>query len=353
MRDMNWRTDIATWRALATPVIIAAALGGAALGLPGSAHAQEPVPKAGSVSSDEEIAKQVLSLIREANAAFEAGDYTLAASKYEQAYALYPDPSILVRLGKTAEKTGDTAGALGYYQEFVRLLPDDPTSAELATTIAELQKTVAVKVEVTSEPSGASIFVDAEVEPADSPTPAVLELTPGTYELRFEKDGFASATETVEVVAGQTPQVSATLTRQMLADTPAANFPSETVEDVDGARLDIYGWTTLGLGVATLATSGVFYGLASSAESDVNNYNKRAPDASRADLQDLKDTANTNYDVSTITAIAGGVLTAVGVGLVSYHYLSATEDDAAPSITWGLDTAGDSTRAWLGINGSF
>src|SRR5690554_206390 len=353
MRNMNWRKEIATLSALATPLLMAAALGGATLGLAATAQAQEPVPKAGSVSSDEEIAKQVLSLIREANAAFDAGNYTEAANKYEQAYALYPDPSILVRLGKTAEKTGDTSKALGYYNEFVRLLPDDPTSAELATTIANLEKSVAVKVAVTSEPSGASIFVDGEVEPAESLTPAVLELTPGTYALRLEKDGFVGATESVEVVAGQAPQVSVTLTRQMLADTPAANFASETVEDVDGARLDIYGWTTLGLGVATLATSGVFYALASSAESDVNNYNKRAPDASPADLQDLKDSANTNYDVSTITAIAGGVLTAVGVGLVSYHYLSATEDDAGPAITWGLETAGDSTSAWIGNNGSF
>lgn len=353
MRNMNWRNEILKVSALAAPLIISVGIGGATLGWSSAAQARQPAPKAGSTSSDEEVAKQVLALIREANTAYDAEDYTTAAAKYSEAYALYPDPAILVRMGKTAEKMGKTDEAIGHYKEFVRLLPDDPTSAELQREITKLEKSATVQVTVASEPAGAQVFVGDEIAPLETLTPATVELTPGKYSLRIEKDGFESYTEAVKVVAGQEQQVSVTLTRQMLSDVSAANFETEPVEESDGLRLDIYGWTTLGLGVATLATSGVFYALASTAEDDVNTYNKRAPDASREDLQDLKDSATNNYKVGNITAIAGGVLTAVGAGLVTYHYLSADEADAGPTIVWGLDAAGDSKSAWLGINGSF
>lgn len=352
MRNMNWRNEISKLSALAAPLLISVAVGGAGVGWSSNVQAQETV-QAGSTSSDEDVAKQVLTLIRAANTAYDAKDYPKASQKYEEAYALYPDPSILVRLGKTAEKMDQNAEAVGYYKEFVRLLPDDPTSKELSKTISNLENNAAVAFTVRSEPAGAMVFVDAETEPIDGVTPATFDLKPGKYDLRIEKDGFKSSIESVKVVPGKDQEVSVTLTRQMLSDTPSANFATETIKDVDGPRLDIYGWTTLGLGVATLATSGVFYALGSSDENDVNDYNKRAPDASREELQDLKDSANTNFDVSTITAITGGVLAAAGVALVSYHYLSADEEDAGPSIAWGLDAAADSKSAWFGINGSF
>lgn len=355
MRNMNWRKNISKRTALAAPLIISMAIGGVTLGWSASAQAQQPVPEAGSTPNDEDVAKQVLVLIREANASFKAGDYPAASKTYEKAYALYPDPAILVRLGKTAEKLNNDAEALGYYKEFVRLLPDDPTSAELAETIAKLEENVTVKLTVLSEPDGASIFIDGAETPYDKLTPTTIDLKPGEHTVLVQREGFEDATKAVDVAStpDEVQQVSLTLTRQMLSDTTAANFDTEKVENVDSARLDIYGWTTLGLGAATLATSGVFYALATSAEDDVNSYNKRAPDASRDDLQSLKDDANTNYDVSTITAIAGGVLAATGVGLLTYHYMSAEESDDGTSIAWGLDATGDSQSAWLGLNGSF
>lgn len=354
MQNMNWRKELSKISALAAPLLISVAVGGATVGWSSPVQAQEQeVIEAGSTPSDEEVAKQVLALIRSANTAYDAKDYPKAFEKYEEAYALYPDPAILVRLGKTAEKMDENAKAVGYYKEFVRLLPDDPTSKELLKTISNLENNAAVELTVITKPSGATVFVDAADEPIDGVTPATVELKPGKYELRIEKEGFESSTESVKVVAGQGQEVSVELTRQMLADSASANFASETIKDVDGPRLDIYGWTTLGLGAATLATSGVFYALASSDENDVNNYNKRAPGASPGELQDLKDSAETNYSVSTVTAITGGVLAAAGVALVTYHYVSADDEDTGPSIAWGLDTAADSKSAWVGINGSF
>lgn len=306
-----------------------------------SAHAQGSKK---DKSKDKETAKQVLALIRQANAAFDEEDYATALEKYQAAYDLYPDPAILVRLGKTSEAMDKPKDAIGYYQEFIKLMPDDPTSAELEKQIAELQKDVPVMVTVNSTPAGARVRVDAADAAPAGTTPAEIELAPGTHTLYFAQDGYVDASTQVEVAPGKSQTVGVELERAQ-PQTPVAAVPAQ-----DTTRVDLYGWSALGVGVATLATSGVFLVLKSQSEDDVNNYDKRAAGASREQLQGYKDDANSYYDIAVITGIAGGVLTATGAGLLTYHYMTVDDgDQVAVSVDAGLDSDG----AWVGVNGRF
>jgi len=71
---------------------------------------------------------------------FEAGDWQRARDAFEAAYQLRPQPRLLVNLGSTYRRTGDTAAARTYYERFLREADaTDPTRAQVTRALAELQ----------------------------------------------------------------------------------------------------------------------------------------------------------------------------------------------------------------------
>lgn len=309
----------------------------------------------GDGANSQDVAGRVLALIREANDLFSAGQYHEAQVKYTEAYELYPDPAILVRLGKTAEKQGQEEKALEYYKEFIRLLPDDPASVEVSAAIARLEQVDAAELSVVSDPAGGEIFLNDDAETVQGTTPATLTLAPGAYTVRVTLEGHEAASKQVELVAGAKDEVTLGLKKAAVPEPIAQPTPVEPAQPAasDSMHLDIYGWSALGLGVATLATSGVFYSMALSGEDDVNSYDKRKTGASREELQRMKDDVNSDYDITLVTGIIGGVFAAAGAGLLTYHYLTVREDRNPPAIAWELGAGADTERAWVGIHGSF
>jgi tetratricopeptide (TPR) repeat protein len=310
-----------------------------------SVHAQN------KSNSDAKTAKKVLEVIRSANKAFDAENYKTAFDKYEQAYELYPDPAILVRLGKTSEQLGNNKEAAAYYREFARLMPDDSASKKLTQRAEDIEAALPVVVAVNSEPSGAQIYVDAADGESVGTTPTDVELTPGAHTIHLKKQGFEPASEKINVEAKQGQKVSAMLSRTVVADQGTESDDSIQSMQSDTGAIKTIGWASLTVGVASLATSGVFLYLKGSAEDDANNYDKRAPGASRGELEELKDDANSHYDTALVTGIAGGVLVGAGAGLLTYHHFLTDDedDDVAVNVGAGFDAEG----AWFGVNGRF
>ncbi len=348
MRDRLLMTRLSKGLMIFAAVLMAAATSVAATPSAFAQSAKKSGAKGSKKKAQEQTARKVLALIKAANTAFDAKNYDEAFAKYKQAYALYPDPAILVRLGKTSEKMGHTEDAIHYYREFVRIMPDDSATPKLKSDIAALEKTLPVEVTVNSEPQGAKVYLTMQRTKVVGTTPAKIKLTPGKHTLYLDRDGFEAASKQVDVETGKPQQVSVALSPAHVASKDASAVVEQPMREP--SSIGVYGWTALGVGVATLATSGVFVALKSSAEDKANNYDKRAPGATRQELQDLEDNANSYYDTALITGIAGGVLTAAGAGLLTYHY---TAGDKGDEVAVSVGARFDSERAWIGVDGSF
>jgi len=106
-----------------------------------------------------------------------------------------------------------TFKAVGYYDEtktaIVRAGKETMVSAALRPR--DKTETEATKgyLSITTEPSGARIWIDNVVE--DYPTPTKVDLPPGTHALRIRKEGYEEVIDEITVEAGKTYPLEYTL----------------------------------------------------------------------------------------------------------------------------------------------
>jgi hypothetical protein len=145
-------------------------------------------------------------------------------------------------------------------------------------------------VSVDSSPAGASVLVDGEVVGV---TPYEGTIPLGTHGIRVEKPGYAPRKHRLEAVAGMREQISVDLQAVSVRDD----------------RLRPWGWSALGVGLATVATGVTLLVLDERPiERKCNGDNVDAD----GDCRLLHDTMAGGIAAT----VAGGVLTAVGVALV-------------------------------------
>jgi len=91
------------------------------------------------------------------------------------------------------------------YKEFSKTVTIGPgKTIKVEVTLSALPATL----EISSEPSGAKVYVDGSYE---GTTPLTLELSPGTYTVKLTKEEYENYTTTVTLGAGETKSISATL----------------------------------------------------------------------------------------------------------------------------------------------
>jgi tetratricopeptide (TPR) repeat protein len=155
------------------------ALGGALLattlflGFP--AAADEPPPTDAATKS-----AHVEKLNDEGAAAYHARDFRKANEKFQQAYALDPDPNILYNIAKTYELLGDDQAALEKFESFVNQPGADPQGRAKAH-----QKIAEIKQRIAEGKKGGAAQGGAGPAPASSPqgqrlvVPTILALGVG------------------------------------------------------------------------------------------------------------------------------------------------------------------------------
>lgn len=294
------------------------------------------------VFAQEVDVRRVLELIAQANDYFEAEAYSEALVAYKEAYAQYPDPSLLYRIGLTSERLNQNFDAVDYYARFIDAVPDDKTAKRVKERIDELRAQLPARYLIESNPSGATVYVGSSQNPAAGVTPAQVDVEPGAAVIVVDLEGYETEVRNLNAVRGEKSTLSLELreARVVVTPPPGATKPSE------GVNLATWGWVTTGLGVATLATGGVFSFLSMSTTDDVNSYDKQAAGATREELNGMKDDAMFYYDTSIILYAAGGILTAAGATLLVIDLLS---DDGHASITVSPTAGGAS----VGFGGSF
>ena len=183
-----------------------------ALGCPLSTAATalaEPAPKKPAASAEakpdlgepEAVAKARAQLLFEKGVtAYREGRFYDAVDIFLETNRLYPDPKLSYNVGKSFEGMGNQPGALRYYREYLRRLPDAPDAREVEGHVHQLEQGLSQKglqqLTVLSSPDGALIKLDGQ---AVGVTPWTGESFAGKHRYVLEAAGYQRSEGVIEL----------------------------------------------------------------------------------------------------------------------------------------------------------
>jgi hypothetical protein len=266
--------------------------------------------------------------------AYQAGNYALAAEKFEKAYHLLHAPSLGLWWARALVKLGRWVEASERYLEVTRLEPVGGKPAvqkqailDAAAELAALKPKIP-SVTITlegAEPADVTITIDGTpissaltgesrpINPGRHPIVAArgaeraeVEIEVAEGEKKTAVLRLSARAETTTGVGSEQPSGSAPSSTNV-ADEPRSSFPWRTV-----------GWATLGVGVAGIAVGGVFGVHALNKQTELRDKGCGV-DSCRPEIvgaKELVDEYNSARTVSTVGLWAGGALAAAGLTLV-------------------------------------
>jgi outer membrane receptor for ferrienterochelin and colicins len=168
--------------------------------------------------------------------AYNKGEYTTALDHFLTSNRLVPNINVVLNIALTFERMQRFADAHRYYVDALQDAKDQKLIQEVTSAIAKLAPYVAV-LRVETDPPGATIYVDRKDLGSRGVTPRPLALSPGTYRLIVERDGYEPA-ESDEVVAklGAVVRVALKLKRivgTVRVDAAEANGAAVHVDEED------------------------------------------------------------------------------------------------------------------------
>ncbi|MGF1467966.1 MAG: PEGA domain-containing protein [Sandaracinaceae bacterium] len=175
---------------------------------------------------------------RRARQAFRRGRYSDAIREYFLVQRVAPDnPRVAYNIALCFELLNEPREAFLAYTEYLSSLdPDDADEGRRARaeqSISRLSPRIA-RVEVESEPSGATIYVDSIESGAYGQSPRLVAVEPGERVIRFELEGYRPGAVTVRAVAGQVVRAEVELER-IVGQLVVSAEPAGTAEVRDAA----------------------------------------------------------------------------------------------------------------------
>lgn len=152
------------------PIAVALAT---ALSLPSVAFAAPPPSSPGAPDpasmSDEQKMERAKALYGEADAAFQAGDFTGALAKFEEAYNYYAPQLHLFNfnIGAAAYELGDCVKAKTAFQRFLDLVPDHPERGTAQEKLIEIERSGCAQPVATTTPAPVTTTTGPVVEDDD------------------------------------------------------------------------------------------------------------------------------------------------------------------------------------------
>lgn len=271
----------------------------------GSARADE---KGGAASTTDPAAKE------KSRAAFRRGvgqlrskEWTAARASFEEAYQLFPHPSILLNLGITQLRTNDPVLA---EQNLTKFLSEDAGSSqdEIAgarEALAEAKSKVGT-VRVVASPPSARVTIDGRrienVKRAEGDTVvAEVRAKPGRHAVVVEAEGFGTEKRDVELQAKGEGEV-----KVALVESTQKKDVVVVPKRADGTSTrTVVGWTLVGVAGAAAIGGGAF---ALVAKNKADEYNEQRGGLQDPDLKSSGTTFRTLADVSFGVAIVSGVI---------------------------------------------
>lgn len=151
------------------------------------------------------------SLLEEGARLYDQGEYQAALGKFRDAFGQFPSPKIWFNIGQTCRALGRDVEGLEAFERFLAESTDVPIESrnEARAAIAALAARVGAVV-ISADVDGATIAIDGR-DHGLTPRAAPIRLAPGQHQVVVEKSGRLPFLRRVEVVAGQTAAVQATL----------------------------------------------------------------------------------------------------------------------------------------------
>ncbi len=295
-------------------------------------------------------------LFRAGRKAAEKGDYKMACARFKESNRLDPEPGTAFNLGDCNEKIGKLASAWQRFREVIQVLPpSDPRVAVARKRGAALEHRVPhLTLRLAPGVAGDVTVLRDQVELGHASFGLALPVDPGKHVVDVRAPGHADKHYTLSLAEGQSRELvvqpgalsqapaPAAASPQVAGSTPAGSPPPQDRGTGGGSGLRTAGYVMGGVGVAGMATSLVLGAMVLSQKSIVDSHCA----GKRCDQEglDAADAGKTLSTASTVSFIAGAVLTGVGVTLVLTHRPEQQTALAAHAVPGG---------ATLGLGGRF
>jgi len=217
--------------------------------------------------------------------AFREGRFAEAEAAFTEAFALIPNPVVLLGVAESRERLGNVPGAIQTLEQYLVLRPDAPDTASIQERLTVLRATPGT-LSVASTPAGAAIALDGT--DTGVVTPAELPAPPGEHTIALSLEGYEAGTATATVPPGGRAEASAELValpepEPVVEPTPPATEPVEPEPTTPATSTDegpsAALWVTSGVAAAALVGGTVLGFMALSREAEFDDM----PTAGRAD----------------------------------------------------------------------
>ena len=188
---------------LSRVVVLFVVVWGTVFGAPSLAAAQ------GDADAAKERAKQ---LFIQGLQNYQAGRYNEALAAFNEANQVKPHPVMLFNIAQVLEAMGRLPEALIAYQQFEAAGPPDPT--EVQTRIARLRQLIATtwgQLQLTSEPPGATVWINSKAGPPLGQTPLVIQMPVGQGMVLVELAGHQPLNRPIQIAPGTTTRLAVAL----------------------------------------------------------------------------------------------------------------------------------------------
>lgn len=327
-----------------------------------SAAACGSVTSAAPAQAAESIDKeQARALFQEAVALVTAGDYASALGKLQRVASFKRTPQVQYYLALCHEKLGKLVMALG---EFRLALADAQqmgaadVAREARAAINALEPRIpTLTVDKGAGAGSATITIDGR-EIGDVAIGQAMPLNPGVHVIEARAAGYKPYRQEVRLQEAEKASITVKLEPEPAAaatpdgqqaddrDDNESSPPIAVVPPESSGSSKALGWVVTGIGVASLATSGVFYYKRSTAIEDLDGQCGAGGMNCPASAKDVYDTGKRD------TMIANVALGVGAVGLVSGIVLLATSGGSEPEKPAQADRA-KSVRVSPAAPGSF
>ena len=226
--------------------------------------------------------------------------------------ALFNAAIVLGELGRNDE-------SFNYFGEYLRIEELPAGDREDATRRRDALRSEVAVLQVTTDPEGASLWVDRKDLAPHGRTPIELALPPGEHRTFVEKDGYTSVERTQKAVRGET-----VVMELALLPLPIVPEPEPELVPVEPPPPRLRN-AAIGTAAGTLATAGVALGLSLRARTLNDEHDQAAAEyrmsGDPADLQRAEDLADRTDRFNLAADVFWGTTIALGISAIVLYSL--------------------------------